>query len=60
VSHGAVANGVYAVLSEGLTRIEVHIDKVPHVVLVYDRKYSDADKSEPPRYVALDTASFGL
>jgi preprotein translocase subunit SecD len=52
----SLANGVYAVLREGLTREEVRIEKVPHVVLVYDRKYSDADKSEPPKYVAIDTS----
>ena len=52
------SNGVYAVLREGLTRAEVQTEKVPHVVLVYDRKYSDADKDQPPKYVALDTSSF--
>jgi hypothetical protein len=54
----SLANGVYAVLHEGLTRQEVQTEKRPHVVLVYDRKYSDADKDQPPKYVALDTAFF--
>lgn len=54
----SLANGVYAVLREGLTRAEVHTEKRPHVVLVYDRKYSDADKDQPPKYVALDTSFF--
>lgn len=53
-----LANGVYAVVREGLTRDEVRIEKFSCAVLVYDRKYSDADKNEPPRYVALDTSSF--
>jgi len=54
----ALANGVYAVLREGVTREEVETEKRPHAVLVYDRKYSDADKDQPPRYIALDTSSF--
>lgn len=54
----SLANGVYAVLREGLTRSEVQTEKRPRVVLVYDRKYSDADKDRPPKYVALDTSSF--
>ncbi len=52
------ANGIYAVLREGHTREEVRMEKVPHVILVYSRKYSDADKNEPPKYVALETSSF--
>ncbi|HEY1205815.1 MAG: hypothetical protein ABSH46_12505 [Bryobacteraceae bacterium] len=54
----SLANGVYAVLREGLTRAEAQTEKRPHVVLVYDRKYSDADKDRPPEYVALDTSFF--
>jgi len=53
-----LVNGVYAVLREGLTRAEVQTEKRPHVVLVYDRKYSDADRDRPPQYVALDTSFF--
>ena len=53
-----LANGVYAILREGLTRAEVQTEKRPHVVLVYDRKYSDADQDQPPRYVAIDALSF--
>jgi len=54
----SLANGVYAVFREGLTRAEVETEKRPHAVLVYDRKYSDADKDQPPKYAALDTSSF--
>ncbi len=51
-------NGVYAVLREGLTRAAAEAGKAQHAVLVYDQKYSDADKEEPPRYVSLDTSFF--
>jgi preprotein translocase subunit SecD len=54
----SLPNGVYAVLREGLTRAEVQSEQRPHMVLVYDRKYSEADKDLPPKYVALDTSSF--
>ena len=54
----SLANGVYAVVGEGLTREQVRIEKAPHVVLVYDRKYVDTDRDQPPKYVALDTSSF--
>ena len=54
----SLANGVYAVFREGLTREEVQSEKRSHAVLVYDRKYSDADKDQPPKFVALDTSSF--
>jgi hypothetical protein len=33
-----LANGVYAVLREGLARAEAQSEKGPHVELVYDRK----------------------
>ena len=55
---GPLANGVYAVLREGHTREEVQMEKVPCIILVYDRKYPATDKNEPPRYVALETSSF--
>jgi len=51
-------NGVYAVLGEGLTREELQPGKVPHFICLYDRKYSEADKNEPPKYVALDASFF--
>jgi hypothetical protein len=54
----SLANGVYAVLREGRTRAEVQTDKGQEAVLVYDRKYSDADKDRQPIYVALDASSF--
>jgi preprotein translocase subunit SecD len=54
----SLANGVYAVLCEGPTRGEVETEGRRAVVLIYDRKYSDADKEQPPRYVALDRSSF--
>jgi len=53
-----LANGVYAVLREGLTPAEAEAEKQPHVVLVYDRKYSEADKNQPAKYIALDTSCF--
>jgi preprotein translocase subunit SecD len=53
-----LAKGVYAVLREGLTREDARPDKAPHVILLYDRKYSESDRNEPPKYVALDTSSF--
>lgn len=54
----APANGIYAVLAEGQTPAEVQTVKGRHVVLVYDRKYSEADKDQQPKYVALDSSSF--
>ena len=57
-NHGALARGVYAVLREGLTPEEAQPGGAPHVTLLYDRKYSEADRNEPPRYVALDTSCF--
>jgi preprotein translocase subunit SecD len=54
----SLANGVYAVLGEGLTPGAVEAGRVPHAVLVYDRKYSDADRTERPKYVSLDTSFF--
>jgi hypothetical protein len=54
----SLANGVYAVLREGAARADVQSEQRPHAVLVYDRKYSEADKDQPPKYVALDTAFF--
>jgi hypothetical protein len=54
----SLANGVYAVLREGRTSGEVQIGEFPHVILIYDRKYSDGDKNQPPIYVALGTSSF--
>jgi hypothetical protein len=54
----SVPNGVYAVLREGLTREAVQLGKVPHFILLYGRKYSESDKNEPPKYVALDTSFF--
>ncbi len=52
------ANGIYAVLAEGLTREEARVEKAPHAILVYDRKYSEADRNAPPRYVGVDTSRF--
>ena len=54
----SLANGVYAVLREGPTREEARTTERPNLVLVYDRKYSDADKDQPAKYVALETSSF--
>lgn len=54
----SLANGVYAVLRDGRTPGEARIEALPHVILIYDRKYSDSDKNRPPIYVALGTSSF--
>ena len=54
----SLRNGFYAILREGLTPEEVRMDDVPHAVLVYDRQYSELDKNEPPKYVAIDTSFF--
>ncbi len=54
----SLANGVYAVLREGLTPAEVTPENRPNAVLIYDRKYSVADKDQPPKHVALDTSCF--
>jgi preprotein translocase subunit SecD len=54
----SLPNGVYAVLREGLTREEVQFGKVLHRIFPYDRKYSESDKNEAPKYVALDTSFF--
>jgi preprotein translocase subunit SecD len=56
--NAAPPNGVYAVLSEGLTRDEAQPKGVPSVILVYNQKYSEADRDQPPKYVALDPSSF--
>jgi len=51
-------NGVYAVLAEGATPEEARAARASSRVLRYDAKYSEADRNQPPRYIALDTASF--
>ena len=52
------ANGVYAVLDEGPAREALRPGPVPHLILGYDRKYSEAEKNAPARFVALDTSRF--
>ena len=54
----APPNGVYAVLQESSKREDIKLDQVPHRILPYDRKYSEADRNKPPKYVAVDTAFF--
>ncbi len=54
----SLANGVYAVVREGLTAAEVKTENLPNAVLIYDRKYSAGDKDQPPKHVALDTSCF--
>jgi len=51
-------NGVYGTLRESSTAAEATVEGVAHVVLLYDRKYSVADQNAPPRYVAIDPASY--
>jgi hypothetical protein len=52
------SNGVYAVLREGLTRAAADPGKDPHVTLLYDHKYAEADRGEPHKYVSLATSGF--
>lgn len=51
-------NGVYAILREAPSAAQADVDRAPHTVLLYDRKYSAADRDAPPRYVSIDTALF--
>lgn len=53
-----LANGLYAVLRESSTADSARVDAPGSAVLVYDRKYTDADPAVPPTWVALDTARF--
>jgi preprotein translocase subunit SecD len=55
---GAPPDGVYAVLREGATRLDAQPDKGSAIVLLYDKKYSEADRGQPARYVALDSSAF--
>ncbi len=55
--HG-LANGVYSVLREGPTREQASSQAASETVLRYDKKYSEADRTQPDIYVALDTSSF--
>jgi preprotein translocase subunit SecD len=50
-------DGVFAVIRESSTEAEARVDGVSHVVMLYDRKYSDADRNEPPRYIVIDPSS---
>jgi preprotein translocase subunit SecD len=51
-------DGVYAVVREAPTAAQARVQGVGHAVLLYDRKYSDSDQHEPPKYVDIDTSSF--
>ncbi len=51
-------NGVYAVLKEAPAAEQAQVKGVNHAVLLYDRKYSETDRNQPAKYVAIDTASF--
>ncbi len=54
----SLRNGVYAVLRESPTPAQAQVQGVANTVLRYDRKYSDSDRNEPPKYVAIDTSFF--
>ncbi len=54
----SLRNGVYAVLKEAPSAEQAHVQGVRHAVLLYDKKYSESDRNEPAKYVAIDTASF--
>jgi len=51
-------NGIYNVLRDATTRDGAHVEGVPHVVLPYDRRYTDSQPQEHPAFVAVDTSSF--
>jgi len=51
-------NGIYNVLRDAMTRDGAHVEGVPHVVLPYDRRYTDSQPQEHPAFVAVDTSSF--
>jgi preprotein translocase subunit SecD len=48
-------NGIYSVLREAGTPDSARVGAPGSVVLTYDRKYTDAETTTPPTYVALDT-----
>jgi len=55
----ALDNGAYAILREAPTPQEARVQRVPQVVLAYDRrKYSDATPNEPLAYVAIDPRDY--
>jgi hypothetical protein len=53
-----LAGDVYLVLREASTATEARVPGRDQRVLVYDRKYSEAERTPPPRYVAPPPPSF--
>jgi hypothetical protein len=51
-------NGLYAVIRGASTPDSAGVEGPGQVVLLYDRKYTDADSTTPPEYLALDTTSY--
>ncbi len=54
----ALPNGLYAVIREASMPDSARLEGPGHSVVVYDRKYTDADPATPPEYLALDTESY--
>ncbi len=54
----ALPNGLYAVIREASTPDSARLEGPGHTVAVYDRKYTDADLTTPPAYLALDTTTY--
>ncbi len=54
----SLRNGFYAVLRDSLTEEGAQSENPHASVLLYDKKYADADPGKPVRYVAIDTSSF--
>ena len=45
-------------IGEALARGPAKPGEISQVTLVYDRKYSEADRDGPPKYITLDTSFF--
>jgi hypothetical protein len=54
----ALANGFYPIVRESSTPAGAGAAKRPLVTLLYDHKYSEADKDTPPVYVSIDSSDF--
>jgi preprotein translocase subunit SecD len=51
-------NGLYAVVREASTRDSALVEGSRHLVMVYDRRYTESDPATPAEYVALDTTTY--
>ncbi len=55
---GPLPNGVYAVIGRAPAGGQTQRRTAGRGTLLYDHKYSDPDRKEPPESVTLDTSSF--